>query len=670
MPDQLEIVALGLTALLAGWLGLTVLVRSSRMPGATVFAWLAGLLVVWPLAIVIQRTTSNPWLASATAPINLVEDVGAFLLPAAVLHIALVLSAERRGRLASVALMAAYGIGLAMIVQAAVDPARPIEVGRSFTLFGLPSDWWAWSWILVRLAILGMAVGWLAGALRRDADDLLRRRQLQAAIATVVVGAFGGVLRILPEGMGGPRWVGVSFIALSLVLATYAVFAQHLFLAREVAGRAFRYSVGIGLALTGIVGLVLGADLLARRALSLELPIVAGVAMVVAAALLEPFGSRLRIALAGLPGDTPSDRLLQALGEDLVTAQRPDEAIRPALARITRTLDLTGATLEPTDGKQVLVGGLSETEPTNLELTLESGGRAYGSVRFGPKRSGLPVTGDEVELLELAAGYLAASLRLAERHDVQAQALEALSVENASVTRSAEALDLALVDAAHGGGLRVYALGPLRAERGGLLVRQWGGAKAGSRQAQGLFAFLFDRGERAAGKDEIIDLIWPDVDLEPADLAFHRTLGGLRTTLRPERRRGARGEAITYHNDRYGLDPDAVEWSDVSAFEDLLARAGTAAADERLRLLEQARALYRGDYLDDCPFYGDSSHVEERRELLRGRYLDLLLSLGESYEAGGQRVRAADCFRQARAVAGEQLPAAEEALARLGVRGS
>ena len=42
-------------------------------------------------------------------------------------------------------------------------------------------------------------------------------------------------------------------------------------------------------------------------------------------------------------------------------------------------------------------------------------------------------------------------------------------------------------------------------------MRHWGGAKAGTRQAEGVFAFLLDRGERGAAKDEFIELIWPAV---------------------------------------------------------------------------------------------------------------------------------------------------------------
>jgi two-component SAPR family response regulator len=280
----------------------------------------------------------------------------------------------------------------------------------------------------------------------------------------------------------------------------------------------------------------------------------------------------------------------------------------------------------------------------------------------------LPFTEHEADLLASAAGYVAASLSLAERHDEQAAALETLSAERAAVLTRGADLSEALVEAASAPtGLHVFAVGPLRVERDGQLVHRWGGEKAGTRQAEAVFAFLFDRGERGVAKDEFVELIWPDVDLERADLAFHRTLGGLRGTLEPARRSGDRGSAVTFHNDRYRLDPSLIAWSDAQAFEEAMTSASAAAdPDAALQQLERARSLYRGDYLDDCPFYGDSAQVEERRELLRGRCVDLLLSLGERYEARGDRPAAAACFRQARQVAGDDLPPADEALSRLG----
>ena len=213
----------------------------------------------------------------------------------------------------------------------------------------------------------------------------------------------------------------------------------------------------------------------------------------------------------------------------------------------------------------------------------------------------------------------------------------------------------------------MYALGPLRGERDGEPIRQWGGEKAGTRQAEALFAFLFDRSESGVTKDEAIELIWPDVDLDRADLAFHRTLGGLRRTLEPGRGQREGSTAIGFSNDRYRLDPGVVAWSDVATLEQRVADASAATdPDEALAALVEARGLYRGDYMDDCPFYGDGADVEDRREHLRGRYVDLLLAIGMHHEERGDRSAAAAAFRDARRAADDECPPADAALERLG----
>ena len=54
---------------------------------------MTGLLVVWSLAIIIQRLSTDP---GVDVTFNAVEDVAAFLLPAATLHVALALTVEGR----------------------------------------------------------------------------------------------------------------------------------------------------------------------------------------------------------------------------------------------------------------------------------------------------------------------------------------------------------------------------------------------------------------------------------------------------------------------------------------------------------------------------------------------------------------------------------------------
>jgi DNA-binding SARP family transcriptional activator len=217
------------------------------------------------------------------------------------------------------------------------------------------------------------------------------------------------------------------------------------------------------------------------------------------------------------------------------------------------------------------------------------------------------------------------------------------------------------------GGLRVTALGPFAVQRSGERLKHWGGPKAGSRQAQAIFGFLLDRGERGVAKDEFIEVIWPDAEMTQGDLNFHRTIGGLRSTLDNANPSGPAGPVI-FANGRYRLRPGVVGWVDVAEFERHLQHAAQA-TDElaAIRALEDARALYRNDYLDDCPVYGDSEYVEERRRSLRGRLLDALVDLGNRYERRGDATLAAARFREALHRAGGEYPAATVGLERLGV---
>jgi DNA-binding SARP family transcriptional activator len=555
-------------------------------------------------------------------------------------------------------------------VLTVVAPDLEPRVARPHLSFlGIPGEIVGWAWIAFRVAIFGSAIAWVALAIRDVGVDRARRRQLQVTLLALVVGTVGGVLRIAPPFSDSDPWIGVSVVTLSVVLASYAVFAQGIFFAPEVAGRAFRLSLIAGVGVTLYVGILLGLDSVVRRALAIDVPIVIGLALVATVAVFEPAAARVRQWLGAGDGDPSYGRMLRALGEGVLTTRRPEDSIEPALGQLARTMSLDGAEVREAAGTVLASSGT--VGEAALELPLQRGETTYGSVAFGAKQSGLPFTSREREVLEMATGYLAASLELGARQAEQARDLERLTRERAAVSTSGRRLHGALaasIDDPARSGLHVFALGPLRAERDGELIRQWGGEKAGTRQAEALFAFLFDRGERGVTKDEAVELIWPDVDLDRADLAFHRTLGGLRRTLEPGRGQRQGSTAIGFSNDRYRLDPAVVAWTDVASFEERLSDAG-AATDPAAALaaLTEARSLYRGEYLDDCPFYGDGAHVEDRRELLRARYVDLLLSLGGLHEQRGDRGAAAAAFREARLAAQDDCPPADAALERLGL---
>jgi DNA-binding SARP family transcriptional activator len=667
VTDLLEVAAHGITAILATWLGLLVVTRARRAPGAAVFSVLCFLLVTWCVAIIVQRLGTDEAIKPA---LNLAEDAAAFLLPAVTTHLAMTIAFEgRRSGIATAALVGGYVLGVAATAQAVIDPGHPIQFSApAFSPFGIPGAVVAWAFAAARLSVWGAGIGFLVGGLRAAGEDHARRRQVAFALATVILGVVGGTLRILPEQIGGPPWVGVSIIAVAIVLATYAVVAGQVFLSADVAGRAVRWSLAAGLGIVGYVAVLIGLEEAASRILSIDLPIVSALAVVVTLALFDPVAAWVRQRTAGSPEAAAEARLLAAMGSSAIATGDTGSSLRAGLARLVRTFELGGAVVVDRAGSVQASAGapVDPDDPRTIAFPLVGSDPPRRAV-FGPKRTGLAFTPAEVAGLEEAASFLGSSVALLERREAQVAALAGLRAEQEAVEERGSALTDALAEATVApSGLYVHALGSLHAEVDGEPLLRWGGAKAGSRQAEAIFACLFDRGDRGVGKDEMLELVWPDVDLDRADVAFHRTMLGLRSALAPGRRARTGPGPIAFANDRYRLDPTIVTWSDVAEFERLLADAGSSEPDEGLLLLERARALYRGDYLDDCPYYGDSADVEDRREELRRRYVDLLVELAERYEARGDRSSAAASLRRAQSLAGEDLPQLAAALGRLG----
>jgi DNA-binding SARP family transcriptional activator len=662
-PQQLEVAAQSLIAVLGVWLGLTVFTRSRALP-SRIFSFLSLSLVVWSCAIILQRLSSS--VPAVQIGYAIEETAGALIVPATA-HLSLAIATEghpTKGRRLVIAVL--YPVSILFALPGIVDPAAPISlVAPHLSIGPIPGELLGWGWITSRLGTLLIGAIWLLQAFRGTQPADPRRRQVGVTLATVVVATIGGSFRFLPVLGDSDPWIGISLVALAMVLAAAAVLPAGVFFAPDVAGKAFWTSLGLGLGLFLLVGLLVAVDTASRSLLGLDLPLLTAMALVVTIAVYEPAATWLRTRLRDRsPRAIARERLLRALGQSTLTAHAADAGVQPALVRLTRALDLDGARVVRGDGTVAASDGSEPGGPRMTRVALIEGGEAVGELRLGPVRSGAHLSQRDEQLVQLTAGYLAAALRTGRREDEQVDALTDLSQDRAELDSTATALHVALVRRASAPlGLRVFALGTLRVERGDERIQRWGGEKAGTRQAQALFAFLFDRGERGVAKDEALELIWPDTDLERADLAFHRTLGGLRHTLDPAGRSGR--QVIRFYNDRYRLDPAVIDWSDVSAFLARLddARAATDRA-EALRLLEAARAVYRGEYLDDCPFYGDSAHVEDRRAALRGRCVDLLLALGEGYEASGDRVSAAAAYRDALAMT-DECPPAQAGLNRL-----
>ena len=639
----------------AAWLGATVLARSPRKAGAGLFALLSLVVAVWAAAWIVRRLST---VDEVSAFAGSVTAIAGSLLPALLVHLVLVLGGTRTwSTVQRVVVGFAYVVAVTFGLAAALAPENR-AFGPGVVILGVPGPAIDWLWVAFRVGILGLAAWWIWAAQRSGGREHAGS-QLLIVFGAVLFGAAGGAAAIVLDTVGGPSWPGTTLVTIGFVLAAYATFRSDLFFAPDAARRIVSYSVGAAVLVAAVaVGAALIDDL-ARRSLGLDSPLPVAFILVLTLAVFDPARNALRRLFIPRLQDAGYRRLRLALGLDVMDAGPADrlDTVLDVLGRSVgsgelRLVDAAGAHRAGTD--RINLAGAQLALPTEDGSTL----------LVGAKPTGLPYTPGDRELLRQAASYLGASLTMQDVTTAEAKALAGLGQRQEALSLEERELRAALSQgptSEHR--LDVYALGSLHAQRNGELIRGWGGPKAGTRQAEAIFAFLFDRGERGAVKDEMVELIWPDIELERADLAFHRTLGGLRRSLSPP---APVGDVISFHNDRYRLNTEVVRWSDLAEFEEHLVAARTASdAADRLRHLDAARRLYRGDYLDDCPFYGDSSEVEERRQLLRGRFTDILMALGEAHEERGDRPAAAGFFRDALQANGGEWPPAEDGLARL-----
>jgi hypothetical protein len=332
-PELLEVAAHGVTAVLGIWLGLTVATRSGAPP-ARVFAVVATALALWSSSVIVGRLSTSP---EAMTVARRVEELAIMVAIPAVAHLSLVIATEARPSGAQRTLVAlAYALNVAFALPTLSDPTvsppRLAGGGTGEALF-------AWAWVLVRLAPLVLGGVWLVDAARSEAGSA-RRRQLAAAIATVAAGTVGAALRVTPVISENDAWIGVSLVSAAIVLATYAVFSAGIFFGPAVAGRAFRTSILGGVALLGLVLLLLALDAVGRSFTGLDAPLLPVLALVVAIAIYEPVAARLRPIFTEGGMSAARARVLRALGQPALTARPAEAGVAPALQRLAQALDV------------------------------------------------------------------------------------------------------------------------------------------------------------------------------------------------------------------------------------------------------------------------------------------------------------------------------------------
>ena len=172
-------------------------------------------------------------------------------------------------------------------------------------------------------------------------------------------------------------------------------------------------------------------------------------------------------------------------------------------------------------------------------------------------------------------------------------------------------------------GLQVTLLGGLDVRIGGQRIsdRAWRTSKA-----KELFSLLLIHRDRALGRDEIIERLWPEADPASGISNFHFTLHALRKALASTK--GENAPTVTTEGG-YQLTKGQRSPLDIDVFTLLLQEANRfrriGRNDDAVRLFRAGTAMYRGDLMTDL----DSEWIEERREDLVRQFLSGLRQLAE-----------------------------------------
>src|SRR5437763_3039640 len=127
-------------------------------------------------------------------------------------------------------------------------------------------------------------------------------------------------------------------------------------------------------------------------------------------------------------------------------------------------------------------------------------------------------------------------------------------------------------------------------------------------------------------REQVMELLWPDLDAEAAINNLHKSIHAARRALEPTLQAGANSHFILTHGQQVHLHAPEKLWIDVEAFEHAAAAVLKSADAEAY---EQALALYEGDLLTE-DLYEDWTTT--RRESLRALHHELLLKLAQLYE--------------------------------------
>jgi DNA-binding SARP family transcriptional activator len=159
-----------------------------------------------------------------------------------------------------------------------------------------------------------------------------------------------------------------------------------------------------------------------------------------------------------------------------------------------------------------------------------------------------------------------------------------------------------------------------------------------------VLAFLASSPGLQAGREELVEAIWPTEGERTIDRNFHPTLSHLRRALEGTRKENG-PVSLLFRNGVYRLNPEITWEVDTLDFTRLVEQGRERLGREDLKGAEEAwRAawkLYRGPFLQG--YY--EAWVTARREIYQRQYLETLRELGDLFVRVGRPEDAMDAYR-------------------------
>lgn len=183
--------------------------------------------------------------------------------------------------------------------------------------------------------------------------------------------------------------------------------------------------------------------------------------------------------------------------------------------------------------------------------------------------------------------------------------------------------------------VRIFCFGTFEVFRGETRVSD---SEWQSRQVKNLLKYVVLQRHRPVSRDELIEVLWPDLSPERAAANLWSAVYVLRRCLEPGLKKGNESRFILCRrNNYYRFNTEAPYWLDVEEFEErfrLLEEAPHGSLEGTIQRLEESIGVYRGHLLEEDH---DEGWVAPLRLRYRESYLEILETLARLYVGKGNQ---------------------------------